>query len=445
MVAAKTAISAKLNEAAALAKQSDHSAALALIDTSLASLGEARTPSIIAAAATAVRLANELALGCMRDPAVTGSDPSADQLEAAYGYLKWALKVPHASPALRAVTLNNAGIYYTHTGQPEAALRCLERVSKSSPGVVLEDDVSVHVCLNMTTVLAALGRHAEALAKAQQAVRTLTRTERTSARSGVKADPSLLSAAYHNLAVQQERLGSSTAHVRSHKAAAVQARRSGERGRPMASYMEHAYNQACNQAYNQARVRTEATGGGAGGGAGGGGGRASSARLPSSVSAAADLPPLARAPASSRPWRARQGRPTGRPTSSCLAPSTVMSYSSSAGFRSARKPSCRATSVSLKELYSGALGAAPPPPQTVAAGRGATCSQPIRRNGPRSAGSARLGPAAPPHDILTAGDAAAATSPSTERPAGSGFAPSSVGPPSITLPGYGEEAYMGYK
>ena len=69
--------------------------------------------------------------------------------------------------ALRAVTLNNAGIYYARTGNPAAALRCLERVG-SQGGAVVEDDVSVHVTLNMTTVLADLGRHGEALEKAQE-------------------------------------------------------------------------------------------------------------------------------------------------------------------------------------------------------------------------------------------------------------------------------------
>ena len=48
-------------------------------------------------------------------------------------------RAPHASPALRAVTLNNAGIYYARTGQPQAALRCLERVGKQG-GVVVEQN-----------------------------------------------------------------------------------------------------------------------------------------------------------------------------------------------------------------------------------------------------------------------------------------------------------------
>ena len=53
-----------------------------------------------------------------------------------------------------------------------------------------------------------------------QAVRGLQRAKRV----GNLSDSSLLSAAYHNLAVQQERLGSSKGHVRSYHAAMVQVR-----------------------------------------------------------------------------------------------------------------------------------------------------------------------------------------------------------------------------
>ena len=206
-----------LKHASQKAKEGAHEEALALIDGYLAPYGKQNVSvDAVQAAAVSVRLCNELALSCMRDSS------SAALLDAAYAYLKWALRAPHASPALRAVTLNNAGIYYARTGQPAAALRCLERVGKQG-GVVVEDDVSVHVTLNMTTVLADLGRHAEALEKAQEAVRTLTKAER----AGKPADASLLSAAYHNLAVQQERLGSSKGHVRSYRAAVQQARKGG--------------------------------------------------------------------------------------------------------------------------------------------------------------------------------------------------------------------------
>lgn len=228
---------AQLARAAELARGGQHAAALEHIAQFLAPFEKAPVSvDAVQVAAVAVRLCNELSLSCMRDAA------SPDQLESAYSYLKWALKAPHASPALRAVTLNNAAIYYARTNNPTAALRCLERVGKQG-GMVVEDDVSVHVTLNMTTVLADLGRHAEALEKAQEAVRMLTRAER----AGRPADPSLLSAAYHNLAVQQERLGHSKGHVRSYRAAVLHARKGGAKSQPMASFMEQAYTSARNR------------------------------------------------------------------------------------------------------------------------------------------------------------------------------------------------------
>ena len=227
--------------ASASAKGGDHAKALTEIQEYLAPFGKQAQVSVeaVQAATLAVRLCNELSLSCMRDAAVP------TQLDAAYAYLKWALKAPHASPALRAVTFNNAGIYYARTGQPQAALRCLERVGRQG-GLVVEDDVSVHVKLNMTTVLADLGRHAEALEMAQEAVRMLTHAERV----GKATDSSLLSAAYHNLGVQQERLGASKSkskgHVRSYRAAMLQARRSGPN--PMQAFMEQAYTHARQRA-----------------------------------------------------------------------------------------------------------------------------------------------------------------------------------------------------
>ena len=152
----------ELAKASQIAKDGDHEEALAELDRFLSPYSKAAVSvEAVQAAAAAVRLCNELALTCMRDAASTA------QLDSAYSYLKWALKAPHASPALRAVTLNNAGIYYARTNNPQAALRCLERVGRQG-GVVVEDDVSIHVTLNMTTVLADLGRHHEALEKAQE-------------------------------------------------------------------------------------------------------------------------------------------------------------------------------------------------------------------------------------------------------------------------------------
>eukprot|EP00966_Prymnesium_polylepis_P018138 418588-Prymnesium_polylepis.1 len=88
----------------------------------------------------------------------------------------------------------------------------------------------------MSTVLADLGRHHEALDAAQEAIRVLTANmvstqapaEPFAKRASPSAvDASLLSAAYHNLAVQQERLGATQVHVHSYRAAALQARRNG--------------------------------------------------------------------------------------------------------------------------------------------------------------------------------------------------------------------------
>ena len=152
----------ELIRASQIAKDGNHEEALTEVDRFLTPYSKAAVSvEAVQAAAAAVRLCNELALTCMRDAA------TASQLDSAYSYLKWALKAPHASPALRAVTLNNAGIYYARTNNPQAALRCLERVGRQG-GVVVEDDVSIHVTLNMTTVLADLGRHHEALEKAQE-------------------------------------------------------------------------------------------------------------------------------------------------------------------------------------------------------------------------------------------------------------------------------------
>ena len=367
-----------LKHASQKAKEGAHEEALALIDGYLAPYGKQNVSvDAVQAAAVSVRLCNELALSCMRDSS------SAALLDAAYAYLKWALRAPHASPALRAVTLNNAGIYYARTGQPQAALRCLERVGKQG-GVVVEDDVSVHVTLNMTTVLADLGRHAEALEKAQEAVRTLTKAER----AGKPADASLLSAAYHNLAVQQERLGSSKGHVRSYRAAVQQARKGGAKSQ-MASFME--------QAYTHARQRAAAP-------------APAGARPPSSPGLGAKsrgatpsaLPPVGSgsasaarhgggsAPVYGQPRRANAaGRAAGGGSRGAMRSSG--SLASTGGVHDA-------SFVSLDDVYSGIAAAIAPvgsdpsraslvPPPGVGDGGGGGGA----RHAPRSAGTARIG------------------------------------------------------
>lgn len=183
-----------------------------------------------------------LALGCMQ------RDTPCFSFAAAFAYLRRAQQLP-TTPSLRAVTLNNLSIYYSRTRQSHGALRCLQRVLRpeqtaaggSSPEV---DDVSVHVSLNLTTVLADLGRHKEKLQTAQQAVKVLALREET---AGKRPDPSLVSAAYHNLAVQQERLGlgnSSSGYVRSYRTAIAEAKRGGAASSAMADFLEKAYSQA---------------------------------------------------------------------------------------------------------------------------------------------------------------------------------------------------------
>ena len=235
----------RLRHAAELAREGDHQSALAEV-MQFTSAYDKDTISVEAVQATsvAIRLCNELALACMNELA------TSQQLDSAYAYLKWALKAPHASPALRAVTLNNASIFYARTGNPHAALRCLQRIGRQG-STMIEDDVSVHMLLNMTTVLADLGRNADALEKAQDAVRMLAHSER----SGRLVDPSLLSAAHHNLAVQQERLGIRNGSVRSYRAAVLHARKGGIKSQPMATFMEQAYTSARSRAVQPRALR----------------------------------------------------------------------------------------------------------------------------------------------------------------------------------------------
>ena len=164
------------------------------------------------------RLCNELALSSMQRGA------AAFSFDAAFEYLQRAMRMPDVSLALRAVTLNNLSIYYARTGQPHAALRCLQRVVKQSSTAAHADDVSVHVALNLTTVLADLGRHREALETAHGAVRSLT--ERARPPTGVGAsgaparpDASLLSAAHPQPRGAQERLGHTQGQIASYKSA----------------------------------------------------------------------------------------------------------------------------------------------------------------------------------------------------------------------------------
>ena len=190
-----------------------------------------RSPEDITCGNQCVRMCNSLALECMR------FGVSGFSSEAAHMYLKWASTVPHLSLALQASTLNNLSIYYARSGQPKAALRCLKQVSGQA-GAAKAAHIVVHTSLNMSTVLADLGRHEEALEAAQEAIRVMTKSIEsheapagsfgfTKRQAPSPTDASLLSAAYHNLAVQQEKLGATQVHVHSYRTAALQARRNG--------------------------------------------------------------------------------------------------------------------------------------------------------------------------------------------------------------------------
>ncbi len=215
------------DQLATLAKHGDHQRVL----SALAAITDAeqRTAARAPTARAAARLANQLALAAMQD-----SHSTSYSLDAAHAYLRLALALPALPVALQAVSLNNLAIFYSRTAQPHKALRCLQRVSRYGPlsgggaaagggaGANDDDDVEVHVALNLTTVLADLGRHPEALEMAQEAVAVLERR--------AAPDAGLMSAAYYNLAVQQERLGSKSGFRSSYRAALSQARRSGAGG-----------------------------------------------------------------------------------------------------------------------------------------------------------------------------------------------------------------------
>ena len=220
------------DEIVALHGEARHEEALAATMDTLTGLSDrSRGDGTAEQTAAAVRLLNELALASMQRGAASFS------FKAAHAYLRRAQKLSVA-PGLEAVTLNNLSIYHSRTQQPHAAQRCLQRALELVDGAARargsqpdSDDISVHVCLNLTTVLADVGRHQDSLAMAQQAVKALGRQKRQSP-DATQLDPTiqLASAAYYNLAVQQERLR--TGHggagfAQSYRTAIAEARRSG--------------------------------------------------------------------------------------------------------------------------------------------------------------------------------------------------------------------------
>lgn len=68
-----------------------------------------------------------------------------------------------------------------HAGQLDVALRCLTGAVEASSAET-EDDVTIHASLNITTALAQLGRHKEALQMAEQVVALLVDSRAVSGR-----------------------------------------------------------------------------------------------------------------------------------------------------------------------------------------------------------------------------------------------------------------------
>lgn len=222
--------------------------------------GATETVRVVSAAA---RLCNELALMSMQ------KGTPGFSFQAAFDYLQHALNLPSAPMALQAVTLNNFSIYYSRIGQPQRALRCLLRVLKQGTPLAksalcaetVEDNVSVHAALNMTSILAELGRHREAFDMAQQALHSVTAG---AAYRGEQPDASLLCAALHNLAVQQERLGSTHGHVSTYRAAMLAAKKGKvDIKDPMAAFLADSYEKATRRAqFGTNRVNPRGNGAG---------------------------------------------------------------------------------------------------------------------------------------------------------------------------------------
>ncbi len=239
------------------------------------------SPEYRHALASATRLCNELALGAMER---TSRQRSGNGFDVALGYLRKALALGTGTPplqalsqsvsqfyttpsmghrltrsrpspdervflsSLQALTLNNLAVYYNGTGQPRQALRCLQRTRRMCRRPddddraeldVPDDDVSTHALLNMTTVLAALGRHHEAMQVAEEAVAIVRSQGRE------EEQHHLLPAAYHNLGVQKERLRAASAAAKhAYGRARHAARATADGGTELARFVEREGAQA---------------------------------------------------------------------------------------------------------------------------------------------------------------------------------------------------------
>ena len=189
----------KIAEALELAnKVGDHTSALRVLQHHVATASSSQSNNAVE---SSVRACNSIALALIK-----GMYGTRD-LNAADTYLKWCLSVPLVSPALRACTLNNRAIYWSQSGRNEEALRCLQRsetiqskaMSDSKWASGDDDDVSLHITLNWTTVLTNLGRHEEALDKAKRGMGMAIAIARAA-----PANIELLEAAKHNYTVARE-------------------------------------------------------------------------------------------------------------------------------------------------------------------------------------------------------------------------------------------------
>ena len=192
------------------------------------------------------RLCNELALSSMqRGAAPSASTPPSSTCSARCGCPTSRSRCA-PSPEQPLDLLRADGPAARRAALPAARRQELDRGAR--------DDVSVHVALNLTTVLADLGRHREALETAHGAVRSLTERARPPTgvgASGAPRAPTLLSAAYHNLAVQQERLGHTQGQIASYKSALHLVKRAGgDKDSPMVQFVQNAYAEAKRRAAN---------------------------------------------------------------------------------------------------------------------------------------------------------------------------------------------------
>ena len=148
---------------------------------------------------------------------------------------------------LRAVTFNNLGCFYKRRGKLHAALQYLDKALKielSSDEV--DNPAGTH--LNLCATLSQLGRHQPALEHAQCALDLLKQSlsRKGALNGGGKAseEASIISIAYHNLAVEQEHLGQWEDALKSYGESVVMAERQWGPEHPKTHAIRHSFQQA---------------------------------------------------------------------------------------------------------------------------------------------------------------------------------------------------------